>query len=117
MSEAVWASLDVSAGSSADPCIEDAACQVSSAMVGDVCAVRGSIWCQHLGRAGMSSRDMLQVCPCSADTCRAGFGVGKGELCVPAAGCSLCALGRDGLLLTLCICVGMRLAASSWPFS
>lgn len=47
MSEAVWVSLDVSAGSSAGPAVEDAACQDSSAMMGDVRAVRGSIWCQH----------------------------------------------------------------------
>lgn len=47
MNEAVWVSLDVSAGSSAGSGVEDAACQVSSAMLGDVCAVRGGIWCQH----------------------------------------------------------------------
>lgn len=47
MNEAVWVSLDVSAGSSAGSGVEDAVCQVSSAMLGDVCAVRGGIWCQH----------------------------------------------------------------------
>lgn len=43
MSEAVWVCLDVSAGSSAGPGVEDAAYGVSSAVVGDVRAVRGSI--------------------------------------------------------------------------
>lgn len=47
MNEAVWVSLDVSAGYSAGPGVEDAACQVRGAMAGDVCAVRGSIWFQH----------------------------------------------------------------------
>ena len=76
-----------------------------------------------LSSGGVSGMNMWRACQCSAGTAvgaRVGLGPGRAReshmLQQRDAAAMPWALGRAGVLLTLCIRVGTTLPASSWPF-